>query len=287
MKVTRALVSGELPAGYIGPDGRCYRDVHFKALTGRDEMALDELPRDTPMSRAVTALVTLAVKRVGHYRMTSDVARSLVPADRDYVLRRLWDTTFSSKVWAVVTCPVCATAMDTEFDLSSVPIEGKPQRPSYVARIDGRDVMFRLPKVSDIENAEPKESEAALALLSRCILSMDGHTGPDENDIAMLPVPSRLAIEDAIERACPDSQLQLEATCPECRQRVPIHWDVAAQFFAALRTASGDLLQHIHLLSLHYHWPLTEILGLTTMARRQYVLLLLSNLSTHSRDGAV
>jgi hypothetical protein len=286
----RAHFVGELPGGYIGTDGRCHREVRLSALNGRDEMTLSDLPADAPMSRAITAAITLAVKRVGRYSMTAEIARALMPADRDYLLRKLWEVTFSNRVWSVVTCLTCATKMDTEFDLGAVEIEGAPQQSSYTARIDGRDIAFRLPRASDVEAVESQGHERrdpAVAVLARCILSVDDRTGLDEDDIATLPVASRLAIEAAIERECPDSELQLEATCPGCGQRVAVVWDVATQFFAALNTARGDLLRHVHLLSLYYHWPLTEILGLTTAARRQYVSLLLSNLNSQSGVEAV
>lgn len=288
---TRAPLVGELPAGYIGPDGRCHREVHLTALTGRGEMTLSDLPADAPISRAITAIVTLAVKRVGQYRMTEEIARALTPADRDYVLRKLWEVTFSNTVWAVLTCPTCATKMDTEFDLRAVEIEAAPQQSSYTARIDGRDMTFRLPRASDIEGAEAQDHgrpyDIAVVSLSRCVLSVDGRTGLAVDEVAKLPVASRLALEAAIEREYPDSELQLEATCPECGQRVAMVWDVPAQFFAALHTGRSALLRHIHLLSLYYHWPLSEILGLTTAARRHYVSLLLSNLGMQSGAEAV
>jgi hypothetical protein len=213
-----------------------------------------------------------------------------VPQDREYLLRRLWQVTFASRMWLALTCPFCATKMDAEIDVDELPLQARPQQTSYAVCAAGVDVVFRLPRALDVEavaggGCDGRDRDAAL--MARCLISLGSAVDVTEAMVASLPAECRSAIEAAIEQACPDIGVELDACCPECSRRFEAACDMATHFLAELHRTRRELLRSIHLLSFHYHWPLREILRLSTAARRRYVGLLVRHLGSGRSTEAV
>jgi hypothetical protein len=255
----------------------------MRELAGRDHMALYDLPAQTSVAAAVTKILVLAVQTVGPYRITPELASALLPADREYLLRTLWQMTFSNRIRSVLTCPGCGITMDADCEIDALSVQPKPQQRSYAVSLNGSDVVFRLPQSADIELVTGSVYDGLdriAALLARCVISIGGRTEVTEDVVAALPPECRSALELAIEEASPDTRVEFEASCPECDRRFEADFDVPANFLAELHRTRSELLQGIHLLSFHYHWSLREILGLSTAARRHYVRLLVTNLGS-------
>jgi hypothetical protein len=279
-----------LPGGYLDPDGVCHRHALIEPLRGRDEDAFQMMPATMSETHAVSELLTTAVRRIGTHPMTREVAGALTAADRDYLLLKLWQFSFSPRADIVLTCPrpSCRARMDMDFDTSEISPEPCPQEPLRVASIAGREVAFRVPLADDITAvAVSDRSDPCTALLARCVRSIDGSREGVDEAVAALPVEARAELAQQIERACPRLEAELDAACPECGGRFEVPFDPSAHLLIELRRDPARLERDVHALSLHYHWPLSEILQMPRPARRRYVRVLARELAAADIGAAV
>ena len=266
-----------LPGGYLDAGGMCHREAALCALRGCDEEALRSIPAGATEIRAVSEILSVAVRAVGPHRMTREIAGALTPADRDYLLLRLWQLSFSSRVDMVLECPdpSCGARMDLGFEIAAIAPEARPLKPSYSTSIAGHDLVFRVPVASDFESVLlSRPSDPLTALIARCVRSIDGRVDDIEEEVSALPIDVRSALSIEIERACPRLEAEFDAGCPECGARFEALYDPAAQLVVELHRGGPRFERDVHLLSLHYHWPLGEILVMTGPARRRYVRIL-------------
>jgi hypothetical protein len=262
--VTRARVV--LPGGLLDHAGVLHRTTMLRPLRGRDEEWLRELPLETTQARAVTEVLARVVLSVGRHRATREIVRALPVGDRDYLAMKLRQITFGSRVELVLVCAACGGRMDADFDLESVPVAEHPQQPEYILRIEGEgELRFRLPRGADQEAAASGNE-----LLACCMVDGFG-AGASTDQI-------RAALDAEIDRVSPQVQGAVDATCPDCGVTSAVRFDPSADLFRELYRRQPHFDRGVHLLSFHYHWPLREILGLSTGRRERYLRLLESEL---------
>ena len=256
-----ARTSVTLPGGLFDDAGVLHRTAVLRPLSGRDEEWLRDLPLDTRQAQAVSELLARVVVSIGPYRATREIVRALLVADRDYLAMKLHQITFGRRVELVLTCGACGKKMDADFDLDAVPVAERPQQAEYVLREDDEgDVRFRLPRGEDQEAVT-----SAAALLARCLV---GGTGRVLSDVA------HARLEREIERVSPQVEASIDATCPECGDTSVVRFDPCAVLLRELYRRQRQFDHGVHLLSFHYHWPLGEILRLSTARREQFLRLL-------------
>lgn len=256
-----ARASIALPGGLLDDAGVLHRTAVLRSLRGRDEEWLRNLLPSTGQAHALTEALARAVVSIGPYRATREIVRALPVGDRDYLAMKLTQFTFGRRVELVLTCDACGKKMDADFDLDAVPVAERPQQAEYALRVDDEDdVRFRLPRGADQEAAT-----SAAGLLARCVV---GGTGRALSGAAY----ERLDRE--IERVSPQVEASVDATCPECGRTSVVRFDPCAILFRELYRRQRQFDHGVHLLSFHYHWPLRDILGLST-ARREHFLRLL------------
>jgi hypothetical protein len=268
----------QLPGGWLDDAGVCHRDAELRPLQGLDEEWLAELPLVTPLSRAVTGLLARCVVRLGPGRPGDATLGALPVGDRDYLVLELRRLSFGDRVEMSLTCsrPGCGVRMDIDFPLGAIAVHEAPQRPEYrLPRAGGAGaVRFRLPQGTDLEElASAGAEDLGTALLERCLLG-------DEPDLAGWSAGQRAELELAVEEVSPKIEAELEAACPDCGHPTVVPFDPVLEFFAEVARRRPELDRDVHLLSYHYHWPLTEILGMPRLRRRQYVALLQDQLDS-------
>ena len=246
-------------------------DAAVRPLRGADEEWVASLATAVPEPVFVTELLARAA-RLSDGTRGADAMRRLTPGDRDFLLLQIGRATFGSRVELVLTCPAadCGALMDSSFDLESVPVESRPVRESYTLRLpDGSEITYRLPRGADQEDAVGWNAHSPAGkrsrFLAQCVVSGSPPASPEE--MALLA--------RAIDAHAPKADLEFDAVCPECARSFTERLDAAQWLIVELRRRLPDFEREIHLLSLHYHWPLRKVLAMTRERRVRWAGLLL------------
>src|SRR6185295_15378200 len=94
-----------LPGGYFDPAGGLHREFELGTLTGREEELLARAGSARPAA-LVTEVLSRCLRRLGTYApVPPEVTRSLLVADRQYLMLRLRQATFGDLVRANLCCP--------------------------------------------------------------------------------------------------------------------------------------------------------------------------------------
>jgi hypothetical protein len=267
-------IAVSLPGGVAAEDGEWLREAELRALSGQEE---DWLIRNSraPSVLAVTFLLRGCLVSLGRREATPELIDRLLVGDREFLILQLRRITLGEEFTAVVSCPACSVKMDTSFRAEDVPVEHGADVAgpfSFELQSDGRQrrIHFRLPTGTDQEAVlDLPSSGAGDALLKLCLLDDGGMPLNDDE---------RSVLSDAIERCAPKVELELDLTCPSCRQPFVLPFDTTAFFLQELRSNDRNLLQEFHSLAFHYHWSQTEILGIDRERRRKYLSLLTDEL---------
>lgn len=272
-----------LPGGLVDAAGIVHRQVELKPLNGRDELFLaGRSGRES--NGEVSALLSRCVRHIGTIRPVSTaVARSLLVADRQYLLLKLRETTFGEQILATIVCPGCGHKIDIDFRTQDIPVKESIEKgPLYQMSLPaemGDTVVFRLPNGDDQEMIAPllqqdEVEEAAVSLLGQCVRRIGDRENPGVAGMRQLPPPALTAIEQKMEALAPAVSLTMTGDCLECGRVFAVPFDLTRFFFSELRTNGGVLLQEVHFLAYHYHWSEREILGMPRGRRRKYIALL-------------
>ncbi|MBI3803972.1 MAG: hypothetical protein HY282_09460 [Nitrospirae bacterium] len=284
-----------LPGGYLDPDGNLQREGVLRPLTGREEEAAADPARGWTEATLVTALLGRCVTRIGPYRPTEPLLRSLAVGDRDYLMLRLRQITFGPRVEMTLVCPrpLCAKKMDADLDLAQISVAPRPMAPHHTLTLSEagaildeqgrfqREVVFRIPNGEDQEAVRGwemlDERERVVRLLSRCLASP-----PDA--VRRWSTRSVEEITAAMEQQSPQVEIDMELHCPECGGHFIHPFEIVPFFIKELLRDRGQFEREVHLLAFYYHWPLREILGLTRQKRRRYLELLTDELERSGRS---
>jgi hypothetical protein len=253
-----------LPGGLCLPDGARLAVARLRHLTGCEEEWLAE-HREAPLPVAVTRLLSAALVGLENVSPTPELVQALLVGDRDFLMLRLREMTFGTRLSAVVECPGCRGRMDVDLETGDIPFERREQTaPAHSLELNGRTVRFRLPTGADQE-AAARADEPIEALWTRCLLHHGGR---------VLSADERAAVVEEMDRLAPQVEVELDLTCPECALRFPLPFDVSSFFVHEMRISAKRLLREVHSLAACYHWTEADILGLRRDRRRAYLALL-------------
>jgi hypothetical protein len=292
--IAAGLLRCELPGGYLDEALALHRVAELGPLGGSEEELL--LSTELSPAAAVTAVLSRCVKRIGDLpAITREVVRSLLVADRLFLLLKLREITFGPTVSGSLRCPweSCGQLMSLSFSLRDLAVKRWPDpRPTYTVEIDadgsGRPlaVAFRLPNGEDQEEAVAllggDERLALRAILARCIAA----PGPAAAElVAQLPPASIQAIERRMEAEAPAVDLEIVSSCPDCGRTSSAVFDPQDFFFGELRQSVDLLYREVHYLAYHYHWSEETILAMPRDRRRRYVRVLASEMERLSGEA--
>jgi hypothetical protein len=226
-----------LPAGVLNSEGRVFRDVHVRELTGADEEALfDRLSASG--SRRVSAFLARAIESVvGLEGVPIDeaFAANLQLGDRDYLLLRLRQMDLGDAVHQVMRCPACARKVDVDLLISELPVRrlAEPQA-RYEVQLAGRTLCLRLPTGADQAAVETlalaNPAAANTRLFARLVLDVDSQGAPTEAEVRAWPATLRAQLSAWLAAALPGPDLFLELSCPHCKADMSYAFDLHAFF---------------------------------------------------------
>ncbi len=299
------LLRCQLPGGLFDTAGVRQREAELAELNGRAELLLSEQTM-SDLPTLTTLLLSQVLRRINsltvenHDQTAVALARSLLVADRHYLLLKLREATVGDHIQLTIVCPqpTCQAKIDIDFRTSEIPVkEGDPAGPCYsillsplaaqesrliqaeAADLHARQILFRLPNGADQEALAPilavDEAQAAHLLLQRCIQRIGTHAGPPTSaEIAQLSPQAQTEIELAMEAAAPQVALTMEGECPECGQAFVRPFDLASHFLQELCRGADLLYREVHYLAYHYHWSEREIMEMPKAKRRKYIRVL-------------
>jgi hypothetical protein len=265
-----------LPGGLL-THGVRHRQAVVRPLRGLDEEWLHGLPPQAPQGPVVTLLLGRRVERIGPVKASPALVRQLTPADRDALVWELRRRTFGERVDLVLDCPHhdCGATMDVDFDADALPVGSSTPPDHVVVAWKGGEVRARMPLVSDLDDIAEADDHSRLRLLRARCLAAGGH---DDVQAFLDTEDLWQRLEAEMERRAPQLEHEIEAVCPTCGRDFTTAFSPVQSLLAEVLRRRSELEHDIHLLSLHYHWPLHEILRLARPRRRRYVGLLLDRL---------
>jgi hypothetical protein len=243
--------------------------VLLRDLCGADEEAVD----GTDTAAAIGLLDRLLVPADGA-ALGPGEASALTASDRDRLLAEIYAAEFGNRIDCVLRCDVCSSPFDIDFRLPELmvslnlpPADVAVAGQSVLTLDDGRRV--RLPRGSDELAVHGSSAEIAEAvLLARCMI--EGDALPDDQ-----------TVHDALERAAPLLDVELDAACPECGAVVQAHFDLQHYLLAAIMQEAPARIGEIHLLAATYGWGLREILELGRKRRRAFAMAIERDRGAH------
>jgi len=250
-----------LAAGRVELPGtrRC---VYLRELCGADE-------------ESVSGRDTLAALRLLDRLLTEGPGASIRPGsaalltatERHLLLAHVYRTAFGARIDGTVRCTGCGEPFDLDFSLDEMETNVLRRQGSVSATADsvypladGRS--FRLPIGEDelaVLGLDP--AAAAAQLLSRCMVQ--GNASPEEADVV-----------EAMEKAGPLLDLDLQANCPACGLSQAIRFSIQDYLLAALERDADRLVHEVHQLAATYSWGLGEILSLRRRRRQSLAELI-------------
>ncbi len=267
-----------LPLGYVDCSEHCHREVQVKPITGREQQLLAFLSPRESVAAIVTELLSRCVGRVGEILdVDAELVRGLLPGDREFLLLRIYQTTFGDKLQVFLQCPdaECSEITEAPLNLNDITVEANPvEMRTFTMKVNearAERISFRLPTGADQEalaaTKELDEAELSQRLLQLCIVDPSKSAEKLSQDV-------REGIEEQMRTLGPGIEVELEAVCPKCSKTFTSQLDVALLVLNELRLSEAALEMDVHALAFYYHWPESEIISLTPRRRARYVELL-------------
>ncbi|WP_437594122.1 hypothetical protein [Sorangium sp. So ce1000] len=228
-----------LPIGYTDEEGRHYKTVVLRKMTGKEEAILADKRNQRNGGKLVTELLHSCTVRFGDMPKNGpSVIENMYSADRNFLLLKLRNITFGSELSARYTCSSCDEIIHVTEDLDELPVrtlgEGESADDIMVELDDGyvdkdgnvhRALSLRLPTGADEAAVAPQMRQNASlgknALLSRCLKSLGDvprhrleALGP--KILSELTITDRRKIDRALNQAAPGVDLIREIMCPSC-----------------------------------------------------------------------
>lgn len=291
-----------LPGGWVDATGVLHREVVFSALTGRDEALLADAARNR--AAQITAVLTRCIQRIGTVSPVSEsIVHNLLVADRDFLLLKLREATFGSRVQGTLPCPWpdCGDKVDIDFSIDDIPVTTSEDKgPVFAMSLSSEaasfengtpihEITFRLPTGADQELVSPRlaenESVALTELLARCIQSIGTVAITSPAQLERLSSRARMEVEAEMLRVAPRIELNMDVVCPECTRAFTAPFDLQDFFFGEMRTSRDLLLREVHYLAYHYHWSEKEIMEMPKDARRNYIEILADEIERLNNAG--
>ena len=224
-----------LPGGLIQFD-RVLKEVEVKELTGADEEALSKA---TSVARLLNTALVRGIVRIGDEKPDETLVNSLLVGDRDYILLRVYTTTFGKDLETLRYCTSCNTDVKVKIDLL---------KETPVKEISVEDTLFNVEtsKGTAIVSLPTgytqmemlSESNKTLAELKTVLLANTvKKIGNTELILDKIGAVRRLSIKDraAIDRELAERnfgpQLQdLHVACPNCGAEMEVPLSIAGLF---------------------------------------------------------
>ena len=182
-------------------------------------------------------------------------------------LLRLRQRMFGDHLTSVADCPECGELIESSVSIDELLVRGAgPGDDEVSVAVGGGHETCRLPTPRDVDAVMGAGTDAAAALLARCI--GDTERPVDTGD---LPTEARERIEQTLSAADPLASIGFLLRCDACGHRWEAPFDVVDFLWEECTTRAGRLLVQVHSLASAYHWTEASILEMSERRRRFYL----------------
>ena len=216
----------------------------------------------------------LVLLEAAYRKQSADAIAELSIGERDSRLLQVRQVLFGPRITSTTLCPRCSERLEWESDVAELCVnEGKTSTTELCVEAEAYRLKFRLPNSRDLAALSKDEegiNDRRTQLLERCLLDASTSEG-EPLRIEQLPETALQAMVQEMDRADPQSNLQINLTCPACGHRWEALFDIVSFLWAEINNWAERTLRTVHLLARAYGWREADILALGPTRRQIYL----------------
>lgn len=205
---------------------------------------------------------------------STEAIAELSIGERDSRLLQVRQVLFGPRITSTTLCTRCSERLEWESDVAELCVnEGKTSTTELCVESETYRLKFRLPNSRDLAAVSKDEegiNDRRTQLLERCLLEASTSEG-EPLRIEQLPETAVQAMVQEMDRADPQSNLQINLTCPACGHRWEALFDIVSFLWAEINNWAERTLRTVHLLARAYGWREADILALSPTRRQIYL----------------
>lgn len=205
---------------------------------------------------------------------SAETLAELSIGDRDARLLQVRQLLFGPRLTSTMLCPSCSERLEWESDVAELWVnEGKTPTTELCVEAETYRLRFRLPNSRDLAALSEDEdgiNDRRKQLLECCLLEASTSEG-ESLRIEQLPETALQAMVREMDRADPQSNLNINLTCPACGHRWEGLFDIVSFIWAEINHWAERTLRTVHLLARAYGWREADILAMSPTRRQIYL----------------
>ena len=217
----------------------------------------------------------IALLEAGYPDVPRAALAKLSIGERDSLLLALRDQIFGPRLTALAVCPGCGERLELAFESADVRADRKQDTDQLLnLRLDDYEITFRPPNSLDLAAlaGEGDIRDKKQALL-HSVISQARYRGA-ETEPNQLPEAVIAAIEDHLEQADPQAEVQLNLSCAACGHAWHALFDIVSFLWSEVDAWAARLLREVHSLARAYGWREADILAMSPGRRLRYLEML-------------
>lgn len=240
------------------------KQVQICELRGSDELSVTSV-----LSASAIVLLNRIISLNTDNGLLENIANRLPVAERDFLLAKVYISTYGDLIESTLTCQTCNKLFDLSFSLNNLVDTIWAEKEEFIKWNNGdgtfnteEDISFRLPTGDDelVIQHQPSE-EAKNNLAQRCSKSFK-------------QIQSE-KIEQAISMVAPLIESDLATICPECGLKQTVFFNMQSYLLNTILNERNLIYREIHLIATAYRWSKNDILGLPRSMRKSFVQMIL------------
>ena len=224
--------------------------------------------RQGPVDRALGLLEAV------YPEQSAETLAGLSIGERDARLLRVRQVLFGPRITSTMLCPRCSERLEWESEVAELCVNGgKTSTTELCVEAEAYRLRFRLPNSRDLaalSAGTDRSNDSRTQLLGRCLLEASTSEG-EPLQIEQLPETALQAMVWEMDRADPQSNLQIGLTCPACGHGWEGLFDIVSFLWAEINHWAERTLRTVHLLARAYGWREADILAMSPTRRQIYL----------------
>lgn len=224
--------------------------------------------RQGPIDRALGLLEAV------YPEQSAEALAELSIGDRDSRLLQVRQVLFGPRLTSTTRCPRCSERLEWESEVAEFRVqEGIASTTEFCLDVERYRIKFKLPNSRDLAalcKDEDGINDRRTQLMERCLVEASTSEG-EPLRIEQLSDTALQAMVREMDRADPQSNLQVHLTCPACGHCWEGLFDIVSFLWAELENWADHTLRTVHLLASAYGWREADILAMRPTRRRIYL----------------